>query len=255
MQPQDVYSKWWLPINISTYGGEVDWLINVMHMVMGALFLGWGIFFVYCLFRFRQRPGQKARYEEVSGSLSKTVEVSVLVIEIVLLVFFSMPVWAKVKNEFPKESESTQVHIVGQQFEWIFHYPGKDGKWGKINPKLIDDADNPLGLDRQNDPDAKDDIVSRKVFYFPVDKPVIAQVTSKDVIHSFKVPVLRFTQDVIPGVKIPIWFEANKTGRYAIACAQLCGVLHTTMSATAVITTQKEFDEWLKKEGEKQSKQ
>ena len=45
----------------------------------------------------------------------------------------------------------------------------------------------------------------------PVNKPVLVRLTSKDVIHSFSIPMLRVKQDVIPGMEIPIWFEATRT--------------------------------------------
>ena len=70
MDPTPAYSKWWLPINISTHGGEVDTLINYLHVFMAALFIGWGIFFIYCLVKFRDRPGATAQYQPVSGKLS-----------------------------------------------------------------------------------------------------------------------------------------------------------------------------------------
>src|SRR5688572_29620652 len=133
MEP--VYSKWWLPIQASNYAADVDSIILVIHVFMAALFVGWGIFFIYCLFRFRERPGHRAQYSDVSGGISKAVEIGVVIFEVVLLVGFSMPVWARVKNEFPTAAESTVCRIVAKRFEWLVHYPGADGKFGRTDAK------------------------------------------------------------------------------------------------------------------------
>ena len=244
---EHTYSKWWLPINVATHGDEVDRLMVFLHIFMFILFAGWGVYFVYCLVKFRAKAGAKARYEDVRGSISKSVEIAVVAIEVVLLVFFSMPVWARVKNEFPKESDAVNVRIVAQQFQWNFHYAGKDGLFGRTKISLIDDTDNPVGLDR-SDPAAKDDFVKTNAMTFPAGKPVIMRLTSKDVIHSFKIPVMRFTHDAMPGIEQRIWFEAKtdaRLGTYDVECAQLCGIGHTNMRAEARITSQADFDAFL----------
>lgn len=205
-------NRYWLPPDISTHGGGIDQLIDFMHYFMVVLFVVWGMFFVYCLFRFRQRAGHSANYQPVKGTLSKCGEVLVIVVEVVLLVGFSMPVWARTKDreEFPKKEDALEVHVVAEQFAWNVHYPGPDGKFGPRDLKLLDKVENPLGLDRKH-PEAKDDITTINLMHAPVNKPVIVRVSTKDVIHSFWIPMLRVKQDTIPGMSIPIWFEATKT--------------------------------------------
>ncbi len=245
MNPQTpdpgLISKWWLPHDISVHGADVDRLIGALHIFMFVLFIGWGIFFVYCLWRFSAKNNPKAHYVPVSGGISKAIEVVVVIIEAVLLVSFSMPVWARVKNERPPDEKAgAVVHIYAKQFEWYFQYPGKDGKFGKVDQKLIDpDSGNPLGLDARGD--GADDLVLINKFIFPSGTPVVAYMTSRDVIHSFKMPVMRFTQDAVPGTRVPIWFQANENGVFDIACAQLCGVQHTNMRALAQIVSQDEY--------------
>ena len=75
---------------------------------------------------------------------------------------------------------------------------------------------------------------------------MIAYISSKDVIHSFKIIAMRVTQDAIPGMRVPIHFKPNKEGRYQINCAQLCGNAHSAMTAgTLVVESQEAFDKWL----------
>ena len=241
--PDNPYG-WWLPPDISTHGVGVDQLINVLHWFMGILFVGWGIFFIYCLVRFRQRQGHKADYQLPTAKASKYAEIGVATFEAFLLIGLSMPLWASVKNDFPADSDNPlHVRVVAEQFAWNFHYPGQDGEFGRTAPELMA-ADNLIGLDR-TDPAASDDVVTNNVFHMVVNRPVIADLTSKDVIHSFFIPVMRVKQDVIPGMSIPVWFEATRTGHFQVACAQLCGNNHYTMKADLFVDTPEEFEEWL----------
>lgn len=237
---------WHLPPNVSAHGAAIDQLIHVVHWFMIALFIGWGIFLLYTLIRFRERPGRTASYESAKSKLPKLVEISVVLFEVFLLIGLSIPIWSKVKNEFPPAADSLVVRVVAQQFVWNIHYPGPDRLFGKSDPSLISDS-NALGID-WNDPNAKDDIASINQFHFPVNKPVIVYLSSKDVIHSFAIPVLRVKQDAIPGMRIPVWFEAVQTGQFEIACAQLCGVGHTLMKGYVSIDTPEEFENWVKEQ-------
>ena len=240
---ENVSYGWWFPPNLSTYGPAIDRLIVVVHWFMAALFIGWGIFFIYCLVRYRQKDGVKASYESSHSKFPKILEIGIILFEAFLLVGLSFPIWSKYKNQFPSVDQSLVVRIVAQQFVWNIHYPGRDGQFGKTDPKFISDS-NPLGLDL-NDAAAKDDIVTVNQLHFPVHKPVIAHISSKDVIHSFFIPVLRVKQDTIPGMSIPVWFEATQTGHFEIACAQLCGVGHTLMRGFVTIDTPEQYAAWM----------
>lgn len=228
-----------------TYGTQVDLLIDVLHIFMVLLFVPWGIFFVYCLVRFRQRSGQRALIEPVKAKVSKYAEIGVAAFEAALLIGLAIPVWGSIKTDFPGEDKNPQhVRVVAEQFAWNFRYAGDDGVFGKAGPQFIDMATNILGID-PSDPHGADDIVSGEL-HIVQDRPVIAEITSKDVIHSFFIPVLRVKQDAIPGMRIPVWFQAAKSGNYEIACAQLCGNNHYSMRALMVIhKTQADMDAWL----------
>ena len=237
-------STWWLPVDVSKHGYRVDQLINVVHIFMAILFVGWGIFFVYCLSAFRQRPGHRANPELIHAKTSKYAEIGVAIFEAVLLLGFSMPVWAAYKHQPPKPAEALQVRVIAQQFAWNFHYAGPDGIFGKTDAKYIDETANPVGLD-PNDPHGSDDIITINNLHVIKDKPVIVRLSSKDVIHSFSVPVMRAKQDVIPGLAIPIWFEPTETGEWDIGCAQLCGNNHFKMAGRIIVHTQADFDKWV----------
>ncbi len=239
---------WWLPPDVSVHGAEIDDLINIIHWFMLVLFVGWSIFIVYCLVRFRERPGHVAVYEPIKAAFSKWLEVGVAVAEIAVLIGLAMPAWAAIKN-ITSEAPPNPVIVraVAEQFKWLFHYPGRDGEFGRAGPEFFSD-DNPAGLDP--DDDAGVDDITVRGLHIPVGRPVITRLNSKDVIHSFKIPVMRVTQDVIPGVEIAVWFQATETGKFQIGCAQLCGLGHYEMKADLVIESAEDFQKWLDAEHE-----
>lgn len=232
-----------LPIIASTNGAEVDQLIYVMHVLMALLFFIWGAFFLYTLFRFHRSRNPKADYLGVKSHASSYLEVAVFIFEVVLLVGFSIPIWANRVSAFPSEKDATVVRIVAQQFAWNIHYAGPDGVFGKTNPAKVDEQTNPLGLDR-DDPAAKDDYFSINQLHVPANKPVIVHLSSKDVIHSFGLPEMRVKHDVIPGMDIPVWFVPNREGQYEIVCSQLCGLGHYRMRGEVHVDTAEQFAKW-----------
>jgi cytochrome c oxidase subunit II len=245
-----------LPPIAATHGEQIDSLIGWTHVFMLILFVGWTGFFLYCLVRFRRSRNPVANYTGVKSHTSSYLEVAVAVVEAVLLVGFSIPIWAARVDRMPPEKEALVVQVTAEQFAWNVHYPGPDGVFGRTDIKLLDLQSNPLGLDR-DDPAAKDDVTTLNQLYLPANKPIIVKLRSKDVIHSFGVPELRVKQDAVPGLTIPIWFVANVTTdemrtrlgkpefQYEIACAQLCGLGHARMRGFVTVQTAEDFQKWL----------
>jgi cytochrome c oxidase subunit II len=235
-----------LPPVASVQGQHVDNLISYVHWLMIALFVGWLAYFVYALFRFRRSRNPKADYVGVRSHASNYLECAVAVVEGVLLLGFAIPLWAKAVDKFPDKTQSTVIHVVGQQFNWNALYAGKDGEFGRQDMRFVS-ATNLFGLD-PGDPRGQNclQVIGLGEMHVPVNKPVICYVSSKDVIHSFKVIAMRVTQDAIPGMRIPVWFTPTKEGRYQINCAQLCGNSHYAMSSgMLVVESQTAFDKWL----------
>jgi cytochrome c oxidase subunit 2 len=244
-----------MPPAASAHAGEIDQMMVLVHWLMLVLFVGWGAFFLYVLVKFRRGANPKANYLGAKGKLSKGLEVAVAVVEVVLLVFYAIPAWARRVQNLPSESEAVVVRVVGQQFAWEVHYPGPDGKFGRTDVKLVS-ADNPLGLDR-SDPDAKDDFNSENQLHVQVNRPVLVHLSSKDVIHSFGLYEMRVKQDAVPGLQIPVWFiptvttaeMRTRTGKadfdYEIACSQLCGLGHFRMRGFLVVDSADDYQKFI----------
>ena len=247
--------KWLnLPEDVSSHGAGIDELVVWLHWLMLVLFVGWGLFYIISLIKFRAGKNPKADYRGVKNHYSSYIEVAVAILEVILLVGFSIPIWANAVDNFPEEKEAVVVKVLAEQFAWNFHYAGTDGKFGKTDTKFMDSATNPLGLD-PNDEAAKDDLHTINKMYVPKDKFVIAKIASKDVIHSFGVLNLRVKQDAIPGMEIPLWFKATKEGNFEIACSQLCGLGHYRMRAEVVVKSEQGYNDWFTEESKAKSEE
>jgi cytochrome c oxidase subunit 2 len=234
----------WRPPVASKHGSGVDAVINYLLITTGAIFvighgvLGW--------FTWRFSRGDGDGYRPVSPKvewLSALIPVLVMaVVSEVGVLFMGLPIWEELYGEPPEDA--VKVEVVGTQFVWLVRYPGKDRRFGRTLPELVNGADNPVGLD-EKDPAATDDIVVRGNLHLPVRRTALVQLRSLDVLHSFGVPEFRLKQDVIPGFTAHAQFQPTKTGKYEIACSELCGLGHYQMGGAVLVQSREEFEQWL----------
>jgi|TARA_B100001964_G_scaffold229567_1_gene282044 cytochrome c oxidase subunit 2 len=261
----DILRNFGLPISISSNSPAIDEVIVLTHWLMLLLFVGWGSFFIISLVKFRKSKNPEADYLGVKSHMSSVFEVGVALIEIILLIGFSFPIWANRVNDVPTSNEGVvHVRVVAQQYAWNIHYPGPDGVFGNLKSELVDEVSNPIGLDRSSF-GSSDDFFTINQFHIPANKKIRVDLSSKDVIHSFKLPELRVAQDAIPGMSIPVHFEATMTSDQflkkmvgtpregkglEISCAQLCGLGHYRMRGYLTVDTEEEYDDWLNLQAE-----
>ena len=224
---------------------------------MLVLFVGWIIYYFVAIWKFRATNNPKADYKGVkTKTITNSIEGAVIVSELVL-VFLAIYYWNFYVNKPSDFSEASVVRVTAEQFAWNARYPGDDGKLGAQSKTLVSAA-NPFGTDKSK-PFWEDDVeVLKSDIVVPMiknedgtHKSVTIDLTSKDVIHCFKVLPLRVCQDVIPGMRIPIHFKPVKVGRYQITCAQLCGDGHARMKGAVKVVDEAAWDEWYKAEIEK----
>jgi cytochrome c oxidase subunit 2 len=165
---------------------------------------------------------------------------------LVIIAVVQWGTWLEIKRpaNFPPEVKEKLeknepfADILAGQFEWRFTYPGKDGKLG-----------------------TRDDVHVLNQLHIPRDKPIFLRLRSRDVLHSFYLPNFRLKQDAVPGMTIPVWFQAKpdtpcieenskepfgKNGMFNLMCAELCGWGHYKMKAVLVVhKDQAAFDSWL----------
>src|SRR6266446_6620710 len=168
----------------SQHGQKVDALMIYIHLLMIVLALGWFLYFIYAIWRFRASRNPKADYVGTTTHTSSVVEVGVAVVEGVLLFGLAVPMWASSVDKFPDPAQSTVLRIIGRQFNWMARYPGTNGVFGKADINLVS-AENPMGLLAKDaklkatDPEGLDDVLLEGTeIAVPVNKPVIVHISS-----------------------------------------------------------------------------
>ncbi len=239
---------WWFPPPISEHGRAYDDQFFNTMVVTGVIFFLAQMALGYVIVRFRDRGGRASHVEGNNKlELLWTSAAGILFIGAVLL---STGIWAGV-HLAPTAANALKIDVMSKQFAWSFRYPGPDGKFGRLDIKQINDAGgNPFGID-EKDPAGKDDVVSSTV-RVPAGRPIALNLRSRDVIHNFFVRELRMKQDLVPGMEIPLRFQADKVGSYEVACSELCGLGHHQMRSTLEVLSPEDFDKWLKSQQQTQ---
>ncbi|CAN7233372.1 cytochrome c oxidase subunit II [Phenylobacterium sp. LjRoot225] len=232
-------SPWWLTPLASNWK-SIDTALHVTMWVCGFFFVVLNLFLAFSIFRYRHGRGHRAHYDPESVALERRLTVWTAV-GIAALLAPGLIAW---KEFVTVPKDASVVEAVGQQWQWSFRFPGKDGVLGTVNSQQIS-ADNPFGLS-PDDPFGRDDIlVESSEVHLPRGRPVKVVLRSKDVLHDFFVPQIRARMDLVPGMITYFWFTPTRTGTFEILCAELCGVSHYTMRGAMVVDEEPAFDAWL----------
>ena len=238
---------WWFPIPITAHAVGYDAQFNRTLVVIGIIFFLAQFALGYVIVRFRN-DGRPAAYSHGNNKL-ETVWTSATAVLFLGLVVMGTKIWAGVHYE-EAPPDAIPIEVLAKQFAWNFRYPGPDGKFGRTDLKFINDAaGNPFGID-ETDPAGKDDIVSASA-KVPVGRPVKLIMHSRDVIHNFFVRELRMKQDIVPGMEIPLHFQADRIGIYEVPCSELCGLGHFQMRTTLQVMSQEAFDDWKQQQAQR----
>jgi cytochrome c oxidase subunit 2 len=215
-------NDWWLPQNVSRLGREVDSLFMIVFWITGIVFVGTQIVLGWVTWKYTDGPGRKADYFHGSQRL----EVIWTIIPSAVLVFialYQMGTWADIKFRASAPKVKPTAEITARQFQWLMRYAGPDGKMNTI-----------------------DDLHTINDLHFVKDQPTLINLKTSDVLHSFFLPQFRIKQDAVPGLEIPVWFDADEAGHYELVCAELCGWGHYKMRGRVTVhETESEFHEWM----------
>ena len=262
-----------MPAGAASYQGEkVDSMLITTLVITGVVFVFTQILLFWFAFRYQEKEGNKVYFFPHSNKLEALWTV-VPAIFLTVLVVIGLKNWYSFTSEAP--ANALQVEVTGKQFGWIFRYPGKDGEFGKKYYRMIDAADNSLGLiwkdtivnrangDPQQLKDDKfshDDVVLEQTMYAIKDRPIKLIINSRDVIHDVGLSHFRMKMDAVPGMPTTMWFTPkyttaemkertnNPNFQYEVSCDQMCGNGHYSMKGVIEVVTQKEFDEWIGKQ-------
>lgn len=235
---------WWFPEAITALGVDIDKQFDRTLIIAGIVFFLAQLGLGFVILRYRDRGGS-AHYSHGNTTLE------ILWTTATALMFIGLGIaaersWASFHFQGASPG-ALPVEVTGQQFAWNFRYPGPDGRFGRTEPRLANDAaGNPVGLDLA-DPAAQDDLVT-PVMAIPINREVEVWLRTKDVTHSFFVRELRFKQDTVPGMVIRLHFSATKVGNYEVVCAELCGLGHHRMRTFLRVLPEAEFENWLREQ-------
>ena len=210
----------------SSYASDIDGLFSIIFWIVLFWLLVCETVFFWLIFRFKKKDGVPTQY--VTGELESEKRwitiphLFVLVFDVVIIVL-AVKVWYDIKQDLPPAERTVQV--ISQQWAWTFVHPGPDGELGSA-----------------------DDITKVNELHVEVDTLYHYKLESKDVLHSFSVPVFRLKQDAIPGRVITGWFTPTLTGTWDVQCAEICGIGHGLMAARIHIESPEQHAAWMARE-------
>lgn len=232
--------RWWLPPLASAHGADVDRLFYSTLTITGLVFVLVHVMLALLVWRYAAFGDRRAAHWHEHRALELTYTIIPAAV-LTVMVSMSGVVWARIHRAPP--ADAMAVDVRGEQFAWLVRYPGPDGVFGRVDPRLIDHRTNPMGLD-PTDSAASDDVVSREL-RLVVNRPVRVRLRATGVIHSFFIPAFRVKQDAVPGMTVETWFVPTREGAFEIACAELCGIGHYAMRGKVVVESEQAFAAWL----------
>jgi cytochrome c oxidase subunit 2 len=180
---------WWLPPAASTYSNDVDALwVAIFWVVIVMFILTEGAIVVFCVL-YRRRPGVKPHYTHGSHAAEITWTV-IPALMLLTLALIQIGTWNYIKKEFPDPGPGvTTVDVMGEQFAWYYRYKQKEHGY-TLNEDKAEITTGQLRV--------------------PAGDKVLLRLRSRDVIHSFFIPLMRVKQDAVPGLRQRIWFQPNR---------------------------------------------
>lgn len=203
----------YLPVKGSTIAGEVDAVFNfilICSIISFVILMGGMAYFIV---KYRRRSDSDKTAYITHDHRLEALWSGIPFILFMIIFAWGYYVYHKMR-QFPEDA--LNVSVIGKKWAWSIAY--EDGT------KLVNELVVPAG------------------------KPVILNMTSEDVIHSFYVPSFRIKQDAVPGKRSRLQFTAPNPGDYNIFCAEYCGTKHSTMIGMVKVLPPKEFEAWQKEQ-------
>jgi cytochrome c oxidase subunit 2 len=198
------------PEQASSIAPLVDGLYLFLVAVTGAVsLLIWLVIFYFAI-KYRRRPDNElAQEQEPPAFLEMTWTVVPLIIFIGI---FVAGAWVFLRMQVVPRN-ALEVYATGRQWMWKFQHPTGQREINEL--------------------------------HVPVGRAVKITMASEDVIHSLWFPVFRVKADVLPNRYRTMWFEATKTGRFHIFCAEYCGTSHSGMIGSVIVMEPTDYQRWL----------
>jgi cytochrome c oxidase subunit 2 len=198
------------PEQASTVAPLVDGLYILLVVITGAVSLAIWIVIFYFAIKYRRRPDNELAQEQEPPL---ALELTWTIVPTIIFIFiFVAGAWVFFRmHRVP--ANALEVYATGRQWMWKFQHPTGQRE---IN-----------------------------ALHVPVGRPVKITMASEDVIHSLWFPDFRVKMDVLPNRYRTMWFEATRTGRFHIFCAEYCGTQHSGMIGWVEVMEPTAYQRWL----------
>jgi cytochrome c oxidase subunit 2 len=240
---------------VSVHGKTLDTMFWTTFLITFFVFILTQVLLFGFAFKYKGSDKRKAYYYPHNNTIEKIWTVAPAIV-LTILVVFGFLTWRKITNTVDAKGEpaSLNIDVTGHQFAWEIRYPGRDGKLGMKNYKLITGT-NKLGVTYQ-DKNSFDDLQADTIV-LPVNKSVRLNIIAQDVIHSVYMPNFRVQINAVPGLPTYFKFTPTKTTaemraeldksdfNYRLYCNKICGGGHYNMQKTVLVVTQAEYQNWL----------
>ncbi|MBD2440653.1 cytochrome c oxidase subunit II [Nostoc sp. FACHB-110] len=272
-----------LPTAASDEAVLVDGLFNSMMTVSTGIFLIVEGVLIYCVIKYRRRPGDRQDGPPVEGNVPLeilwTAIPAIIVIGISVYSFevyndiggfdphaghnapmaqssMTMPgsaIAATLSDAQAQDPATAEVRNTDQ----IPQHQDAPGV-GSVAPSIGSSPDkagqppellvNVTGLQYAWLFTYPETGVTTGELHVPIGREVQINMTANDVIHAFWVPEFRLKQDAIPGRQTEIRFTPKTAGDYTLICAELCGPYHGAMRSQVVVETPAAFEKWMQEQ-------
>lgn len=202
-----------LPVAASAEAGPIDVMFDVQFLLISILFALIVVFMVFSIIVFRRKPGD----DEPGSNFHGNSVLEIVWTIVPLAVVIALGVWAAIVLSDITEAKEDElpVTVVGRQWSWLFSYPEYE------------------------------DIGASNELVVPVDRTIVLQMMSDDVLHSFWVPEFRVKQDLVPGQETILRITPTEIGEYKVRCAEICGFDHSNMLANVSVVSEADFAAWI----------
>jgi cytochrome c oxidase subunit 2 len=170
-------------------------------------------------------PLPDLRPDEARESRMRQTIAGLVAATVLILFIFLLADWFTGRAMSAPPQNPMRIELTGRQWWWearYTHFPGEPG------------GGTPNGY-----------ITTANELHIPVGTPVLLELASRDVIHSFWIPRLHGKKDLIPGEASSTWLQADKPGTYMGRCAEYCGEQHANMQIWIVAEPLEDFKKWL----------
>ncbi|MEO3405318.1 cytochrome c oxidase subunit II [Mucilaginibacter sp. CAU 1740] len=244
-----------LPEAASQHGVKIDEMFTVTTILTMIVFFITQILLFTFLFRYRYSEKRRAHFLPHNNTIEKIWTIIPAVV-LTILVVFGFFTWQKIMNSENVDGD-INIDVTGHQFAWELRYPGKDGKLGPKDFRLVS-ANNNLGVNFKKKSSFDD--LKVDTMYLPVNKSIRLNILAQDVIHSVYIPYFRVQLNAVPG--LPTYFKFVPTittaqmrtklddpkFEYILLCNKICGGGHYNMQKVVRVVSEAEYQSWLSRQ-------